>query len=43
MEGNLSKISHFIKSGKLKLKVTIMPKNLKIIIGVDPEIQIGIE
>ena len=41
MESIVPKINSISKAGKIKLRVTIMPKNLKVIISVDPEILIG--
>ena len=42
MEGNTPKPNTVSKVTKTRLKVTIMPKNLKVMVSVDSSIQIGI-
>lgn len=41
MEANLSKSNIISKANKIRLKCTIIPKNLKVMISVDPEMQIS--
>ena len=41
IEGNISKSNFVSKANKIRLKCTIVPKNLKVMISVDPEIQIS--
>ena len=42
MEVNVPKNSNIFRTAKFKIRITLMPKNLKILISVDPEILIGL-